>query len=78
MPKDIFTCNHPLFEEPPNDLGLSSVGGGDNNNGGKTTEKEKMNAFMICALTKFTNDAMIFFKDHHCEDGGNRERKMFK
>jgi len=39
------------------------------------TEKDRMNAFMVCALTKFTNDAMMFFKDHHCEGGGNRERR---
>ena len=37
-------------------------------------EKEKMEAFMICALTKATNEAMIHFKENHCEGGGNREK----
>jgi hypothetical protein len=77
MPHDIFTCDHPLFVEPPNDLGLATVSD-TNNSGGGGGGKSMMNVFMICALTKFTNDAMIFFKDHHCEDGGNRERKMPK
>jgi hypothetical protein len=77
IPHGIFTCDHPLLMEPPMDLWLGSEGVVDHH----PTEKEKMNAFMVCALTKFTNDAMIFFKDHHCEGdngggggGGNRER----
>ena len=73
MPHQIFTCDHPLFTEPPQDLGQ----------GTQYSEKDRMNAFMVCTLTKFTNDAMIFFKDRNCggndEDGtgggGNRERK---
>jgi len=65
VPHGIFTCDHPLLEEPPMDLGQ----------GVSHTEKDRMNAFMVCALTKFTNDAMLFFKDHHCEGGGNRERR---
>ena len=65
VPHGIFTCDHPLLEEPPMDLGQ----------GVSHTEKDRMNAFMVCALTKFTNDAMMFFKDHHCEGGGNRERR---
>ena len=65
IPHDIFTCDHPLLTEPPLDLGQSS----------QHTEKDRLNAFMICTLTKFTNDAMVFFKERHCEDGGNRERR---
>jgi hypothetical protein len=82
MPKTIFTCNHPLLEEPPIDLlGVhqGKGGNGEEKKERKKTEKDKMNAFMVCALTKFTNDAMIFFKDHHCEKdgGGNRTRLKF-
>ena len=38
------------------------------------SEKDRMTAFMICAMTRMTNDAMVFFKERHCEGGGNRER----
>jgi hypothetical protein len=68
IPHGIFSCDYPLLVEPPLDIGQSV----------DHTDKDRMNAFMICALTKFTNDAMKFFKDHHCssENGGNRERTM--
>lgn len=42
--------------------------------GEMNTEKDRMAAFVICAMTRFTNDAMVFFKERHCEGGGNRER----
>lgn len=38
-------------------------------------EKEQNEAFMVCALTRATNDAMAFFKKNHCEgevDTGKR------
>lgn len=43
--------------------------------GEMNTEKDRMAAFVICAMTRFMNDAMMFFKERaHCEGGGNRER----
>ncbi|KAL7531047.1 hypothetical protein ACHAXR_007925 [Thalassiosira sp. AJA248-18] len=81
IPHKIFTCEHPLLVEPPSDLGsgkyLSIVNRG---RGGKTerkeisAEKEKMEAFMVCALTKATNDAMVNFKTNHCDGGGNMKK----
>lgn len=77
MPHDIFTCEHPLLAEPPLDLGsgkyLSAKEPGRVSKEKKiSADTAKMQAFMICALTKATNDAMLYFKDHHCREGGNR------
>jgi len=80
IPHKIFTCEHPLLVEPPIDLGsgkyLSVVPNGrpDSERKEITAEKEKMEAFMVCALTKATNDAMMNFKTNHCEDGGNTKK----
>jgi hypothetical protein len=30
-----------------------------------------MDGFVLCALTADKNEAMVYFKDHHCEGGGN-------
>ena len=80
VPHQIFTCEHPLLVEPPIDLGsgkyLKVVPNGKPDSAGKeiSAEKEKMEAFMVCALTKATNDAMMYFKTNHCEDGGNAKK----
>ena len=77
MPHDIFTCEHPMLVEPPMDLGsgkyLSVIpnGKGESQRKELSAEKEKMEAFMVCALTRSTNHAMITFKTNHCEGGGN-------
>lgn len=80
VPHGIFTCEHPLLVEPPGDLGsgryLSMIPNGREEGQRKemTAEKEKMEAFMVCALTRATNDAMVYFKTNHCEDGGNTKK----
>lgn len=80
VPHGIFTCEHPLLVEPPADLGsgkyLEVIPKGKTESEKKvlTAEKEKMEAFMVCALTSATNDAMVTFKKTHCEDGGNVEK----
>lgn len=83
MPHDIFTCEHPLLTEPPLDLGsgkyLSAtepVNRGKANKEPKeiSADTAKMHAFVVCALTKATNDAMLYFKDHHCREGANRTK----
>ncbi len=84
VPHEIFTCEHPLLVEPPMDLGsgkyLGVVPNGrpDSERKEMTADKEKMNAFMLCALTMATNDAMVYFKTNYCGgeggSGGNREK----
>jgi len=83
VPHGIFTCGHPLLVEPPGDLGsgryLSMIpnGRGEGQRKGMTAEKEKMEAFMVCALTRATNDAMVYFKTNHCQDGGNTKKAFY-
>lgn len=80
VPHEVFTCEHPMLMEPPADLGsgkyLSVVPNGqpDSQRKEMTAEKEKMEAFMVCALTKATNEAMASFKTNHCEGGGNTKK----
>ena len=71
MDHDIFSCEHPHLLEPPSDLGsgkYSSVSPKGN------TVDSKLSAFMVCALTKATNDAMVYFKTGHCDGGGNMKK----
>ena len=80
IPHGIFTCDHPLFIEPPDDLGQQGGSNSGVDHTSSSTEKDRMNAFMVCSLTQFVNDAMVFFKDHHCDEEGsggrgNRERR---
>lgn len=73
LPKDFFSCESPLIEEPAMDIGT-----------GKylyrkppfldTTVKysataEKREAFVICKMTGFLNQAALFFKRKHCSSG---------
>ena len=72
MDHDIFTCEHPLLVEPPSDLGSGKYTSISHKG---TTVDSKLSAFMVCALTKATNDAMVYFKSGHCDGGGNRKKE---
>ena len=75
VPHDIFTCEHPLLINPPLDLGAGKYLTSVTQKGKEITpEKAKMEAFMVCALTSATNDAMTTFKKNHCEGGGNMKK----
>ncbi|KAL7475584.1 hypothetical protein ACHAW6_001496 [Cyclotella cf. meneghiniana] len=80
VPHDIFTCDSPLLLEPPEDIGsgkyLSLVEEGSKNHQRQkiSADVEKENGFILCAMTMATNEAMHFFKENHCEGGGNREK----
>ena len=77
MPHDIFTCDHPLLIEPPMDVGSGKYLSVLEKPGKEKTisaDREKMDGFMLCALSAATNEAMIYFKDRHCDGGGNREK----
>ncbi|KAL7548065.1 hypothetical protein ACHAWF_011350 [Thalassiosira exigua] len=64
MPKEIFACDHPPLLEPPSDLGSGRYLATIAKKGGKefAPEGAKMEAFMVCALTRATNDAQARFK----------------
>ena len=75
VPHNIFTCDHEMLIEPPMDLGsgkyLSSVA---KKNDKMTADKAKMEAFVVCAMTSATNEAMMYFKTNHCNGGGNTKK----
>ena len=71
VPKDFFSCGSPLIEEPSMDIGS-----------GKylyrkppfldtivkySATEEKREAFVICSMTGFLNQAALFFKRKHCD-----------
>lgn len=78
VPHDIFTCDHPMLLEPPMDIGMGKYLTVQESSTKRKTiseDREKMDGFMLCALTFATNEAMVYFKDHaRCEGGGNREK----
>mmetsp|Transcript_23714 Transcript_23714/g.34577 ORF Transcript_23714/g.34577 Transcript_23714/m.34577 type:complete len:511 (+) Transcript_23714:55-1587(+) len=74
-PKDFFTCESPLFEIPPSDLGENfhyQIPPGNKHNEEDPKEKispqmAKREAFIICALVSGMNEAATFFKKNHCD-----------
>lgn len=82
FPTDILSCDFPLVELPPMDV-LSRVNYSHYGDG--TTELwdgKKRNyhfrtrhAFMICSLFPALNEAATFYKQHHCPNGANFDRK---
>jgi len=77
IPKDIYDCDTPLFEEPPSDLALLYDFKWPPNAKEKTNLKPKIinqETFMVCSLTRLLNDASDFFKSTKCPDGGNKSR----
>merc|ERR1712032_295327 len=70
IPTDIFSCSQSLLKSPP--INLSSLYD-YRIPPGNTEEKQmiknpqvKREAYMICYLTKVTNDAALFYKYRHC------------
>lgn len=72
MNHDIFTCEHSLLIEPPWDLGTDKYSSVSPK---VKSADSKLTAFMVCALTKATNDAMMYFKEGHCDGGGNMKKE---
>lgn len=74
-PKDIFSCESPLFREPESDIATKY--NYKKNPEGETTFVKNVktiqdDSFMICALTRRVNDAALYFKKvNKCENGGN-------
>jgi len=68
VPKDIFTCESPMFVEPWSNL--SSIDW-QIKNGEKVPLNKKMatrNSFMLCVLHRSINAALLDFKTRHCKD----------
>jgi len=68
-----FQCNSPLLVEPPLDVGKVRVV----QKAGKvvkiTEENARRNSFMLCALSRVVNDAVLDVKVRSCHGGGDSE-----
>ena len=69
IPHDIYECETPLFEEPPDNLALLY----DYKKPPNAKEKKPLSpkiinqeTFMVCALTRLLNDAATFYKTATC------------
>jgi hypothetical protein len=81
VPRRTFTCDFPLYEEPPKDVAKHMyVHMGDfskktfNANRKQDTVKRASNAYMVCSLYSALNQAATFFKDHHCRGNANYDK----
>eukprot|EP00593_Proboscia_inermis_P005740 CAMPEP_0171324352 /NCGR_PEP_ID=MMETSP0816-20121228/116129_1 /TAXON_ID=420281 /ORGANISM="Proboscia inermis, Strain CCAP1064/1" /LENGTH=222 /DNA_ID=CAMNT_0011823255 /DNA_START=741 /DNA_END=1410 /DNA_ORIENTATION=- len=77
VPKEFFTCDAPLYDEPPMDLAEKydyKVMPNGEKEVFQNPKSPKHNAFIICLMTHAMNEAGTFFKKNHC-DGGNKEKK---
>ena len=79
VPHELFSCHAPLLIEPADDVGSGNyqyviTEGKNPQKQIISSEMEKRNGFILCAVTKAINEAMLYFKDRHCDDGGYREK----
>ena len=80
IPQNIFSCQSPLFEEPPIDA-MSSQNAYVMDIGGKrqdlNNKHHKRHVFASCAIISAMNEAALFFKLHHCDKSEtNTEKKL--
>lgn len=81
LPVEFLSCDHPLLEEPPLDIGAtanySHYGNGDivpwDENESRMIQKYR-HTFMVCSIMQALNKAATFYKDHHCPDGANYKK----
>jgi hypothetical protein len=70
IPHDVFDCQNPLFEEPPNNIATMfdyKWPPGAKDKTPLTPELAHREAFMICHLTAAMNEAAEYFKRSACE-----------
>lgn len=71
LPKDFFSCESPLLEEPSMDIGsgkyLYRKPPFLDTTVNYSATVEKREAFAICGMTGFLNQAALFFKRKHCD-----------
>lgn len=71
LPKDFFTCEHPLLQIPPKNLATEfnyKILPAKKEKEIITPRIMKHESFMICAMTSIVNEASEFFKMKHCSD----------
>jgi len=75
MSKTAFTCDHPLFVDLPKDLGYTTYRIKDGKKEDLDKKQVKRNAFVICAVYRAINAAMVDFKERACGDDATRSDK---
>ena len=80
LPKDFFSCESPLLEEPAMDIGsgkyLYKKPPFRDDKVQLSAVVEKREAFMICSSIGFLNEAALFFKYRHCGDDANLKKEI--
>lgn len=81
FPKDFFQCEHPLLEEPPDNL-ATAFNFKKPPNAPEATELTpkfvNRESFMICYLTAVANEAATFYKRQACKSGSANLKKSLK
>lgn len=81
VPQDVYSCERPLFEQPPSNVALLyDFKKSPNQKERKLlTEKQvKREAFMVCFLTSLLNNAASFYKQGACPPGTANLEKTLK
>lgn len=81
IPHDVFDCENPLFEEPPDNIATThdfKWPPGAKEKTPLTPEMVQREAFMICHLTAAMNDAAEYFKRSACEKSNTNLKKTLK
>jgi peptidyl serine alpha-galactosyltransferase len=77
MATDFFECDSPLMEEPPDNLveetDFAIPFGGNRKELSPVMAKRE--GFTVCAIIAALNEASLFYKEHHC-DNGNMEKTL--
>ena len=79
IPHNVFTCESPLFVEPPTDV-MSPENAYVIDRGTRRDLDEKYHkrhAFSTCTITSAMNEAALFFKRHHCDQSTANMQKTF-
>lgn len=80
LPSDFFSCESPLLQEPAMDIGsgryLYRKPPFVDKRVDLTATVERREAFMVCALIGFLNEAALFFKNRHCDGAANLDEEI--
>lgn len=76
VPKDIFTCDAPMFKEPPADLAKAEYRIKNKVKEALKPVMAKRHAFALCVLHRSINAAISDYKDRMCGPEANREKSL--
>ena len=74
VPKDIFSCESPMFKEPPEGLSKAVYRIKNKVKEELKPRQAKRHAFALCVLHRSLNAAMSDYKDRMCGSDANREK----